>query len=181
MLSVADGKVLLKAARAAIESRVKKTKMRAIDGLSKFKEPAGVFVSIHKKGVLRGCVGLPYPTKPLSEAVVEAAVHVCSDRRFEPLTADELKKITIEVSVLTRPEELVVSRPDKLVERLTHEDGLIIRKGGKGALFLPQVWEQLPQPEEFLTQLCLKAGLSSNAWAEEGCRFYTFRAQIFSE
>jgi len=181
MLTDSDGKILLKAARAAIEAHLNKREFKPPKELAKFKGPAGVFVSMHKKDVLRGCVGLPYPTKPLFEALMDAAVQACNDRRFEPLTVSELNEIKIEVSVLSRPEKLVVSGPDELVERLTHEDGLIIRKGSKGALFLPQVWEQLPQPEEFLGQLCLKAGLSSNAWAEQGCQLYTFRAQIFSE
>ncbi len=181
MLSQTDGKILLKAARAAIEAHLNKKEFKPPKELAKFKEPAGVFVTLHKGEQLCGCIGLPWPTKPLSEGLPDAAVQACHDNRFTPLIPDELPEVTIEVSVLSQPEELKVSGPDELLKELKpNVDGLIIRKGSRGSLFLPQVWEQIPDPTEFLCRLCSKAGLPADSWTK-GCQFWRFQVQIFSE
>ncbi|MBU5558054.1 MAG: AmmeMemoRadiSam system protein A [Candidatus Aenigmatarchaeota archaeon] len=180
-LKKTDGAILLRAARAAIKYHVTKKKTKESAKLAKFNEPAGVFVSLYKSGCLRGCVGLPYPIMPLCQAIKEAAMSACCDPRFIPLKAEELPEIKIEVSVLSTPEEITVIEPMELPKMLTKDEGLIIRRGNKSALFLPQVWKHFPQPEDFLTQLCMKAGLATDAWKERGCRFWKFSAQIFSE
>jgi len=94
----------------------------------------------------------------------------------------EFDEILIEVSILTQPEPLVFDSPATLLTSLrTGLDGVIIKKGGSSATFLPQVWQQIPNPEDFLCQLCLKAGLSKTAWKEPGLDVYTYQAQHFEE
>ena len=182
MFKEADGQILLKVARAAIETHLNGKKFKLPKEMGRFSEACGVFVSLHKDGQLCGCVGLPWPTKPLSEGLVEAAVQASEDRRFSPLVPDEVPEIEIEVSVLSQPEELKSSEPDDILSKLKpNVNGLIVRKGERGALFLPQVWEQIPDPEEFLTHLCVKAGLSPSAWTEKGCQFWRFKVQIFKD
>jgi len=167
----------LKTARQAIETFVatgKKIKPRC-----HIKEKRGVFVSIHKNGMLRACMGLPYPVLPLSDAIVEAAVSACNDPRFPPLSKEELKDIDIEVSILTEP-ELIESEPAKHLE--IGRDGLIIESKGRAGLLLPQVATEYKwNPEEFLRAVCIKAGLPENEWRSKDAKIYKFQAQILRE
>ena len=151
-------------------------------------EKCGVFVTLneHARGAygLRGCIGLPYPTKPLIDAVMEAAESSAfSDPRFPPVQANEMEGLTIEISVLTPPEKLVVDDPEKLpAEVLVGRDGLIIGKGWRRGLLLPQVpvewgWDS----REFLSQCCVKAGLPQNEWRKPGTEVYRFQAILFKE
>ena len=104
------------------------------------------------------------------------------DPRFSPLKLSELGEIDIEVSVLTEPAVLEYTDSQDLMERLRPGiDGVIIRQGFATATFLPQVWEQLPDKEEFLCQLCLKAGLSAHAWRKAGVEVLTYQVQYFGE
>ena len=183
-----EKKILLKLARKAIENWVRKRiKIKAPYKVpEKLKKPSGVFVTIYKKVMgreeLRGCIGLPYPTKPLVEAVIEAAVSACEDPRFAPLSVNELRDIVIEVSVLTEPEEISYEDHKDLLSKITpFKDGLIISKGFYSGLFLPQVWEEIPTKEEFLSHLCLKAGLPSDCWLKDKVKIYRFRAEVFKE
>lgn len=151
-------------------------------------EKCGVFVTlnIHAKGAfgLRGCIGLPYPTKPLIDAVIEAAESSAfSDPRFPPVQQDEMKNLTVEISVLTPPENLSVDDPEKLPEQVVvGRDGLIIGKGWRRGLLLPQVpvewgWDS----REFLSQCCVKAGLPQNEWRKQGTEVFRFQAILFKE
>lgn len=173
---------VLKLARKAVENYAKTGKSVRVpkDYPQVMKKRRGVFVTIYKKGELRGCIGLPYPDKPLIEGLVEAACSVCRDPRFPPLQEDEIKDIRIEVSVLTEPEEFEAKDIEKEVEIGRH--GLIIRKGLQGALFLPQVpVEQGWDMEEYVENLCLKAGLTPDAWLDPHSKLYRFEAEVFSE
>jgi AmmeMemoRadiSam system protein A len=135
------------------------------------------FVTLEKQGVLRGCVGGIYATRPLyREVMIQAVGAAFHDSRFPRLRASELEEIHLEISVLTHPktipstEEIVIGR-----------DGIILEKEGKRALFLPQVaqdqgWD-LP---ETLRHLCMKAGLPLDAW-KEGATLWTFQAEVFGE
>ena len=108
-----------------------------------------------------------------------AAFH---DPRFSPLSDQELEQVTIEVSVLSEPEPLTFQDGEDLLTKLrANVDGVIIRKGRASATFLPQVWEQLPRPEDFLSHLCAKAGLSSDAWKLSGLDVMTYQVQYFEE
>ena len=110
---------------------------------------------------------------------INAAFH---DPRFPPLSERELEKVDIEVSILTEPQPLEYADGEDLLTKLrVNVDGVIIRKGHASATFLPQVWEQLPDPEDFLEHLCMKAGLSSNAWRNTKLDVLTYQVQYFEE
>jgi AmmeMemoRadiSam system protein A len=132
---------------------------------------------------LRGCIGSLVGSEPLADGVrtnaLNAALH---DPRFAPLKVDEIDGITVEVSVLSEPRPLDYHGGDDLVARLRPGiDGVTIRSGYHAATFLPQVWDQLPDPGDFLSNLCLKAGLPANAWKEGGLDVETYQAQYFEE
>lgn len=178
---------LLNTARKAIETFVREGKVIPIpeNCPEELKRKKGVFVTIYKKIAgkehLRGCIGLPYPLKPLIEAVIEAAVSACKDPRFEPLREEELKDIFMEVSVLSKP-ELIEASGEKYLEKIKKGDGLIIKKGILSGLFLPQVWKEIPKKEDFLSNLCLKAGLHPDAWKyDKSIEIYRFDAEILKE
>jgi AmmeMemoRadiSam system protein A len=104
------------------------------------------------------------------------------DPRFPPLRPDELERVVLEVSVLTEPRPLPYSGAADLVARLRPGlDGVILKKGSAQATFLPQVWEQLPEPGPFLSHLCRKAGLSADAWKRGGLDVLTYQVQYFEE
>ncbi|MEM7817038.1 MAG: AmmeMemoRadiSam system protein A, partial [Candidatus Aenigmatarchaeota archaeon] len=147
------------------------------------KKRGGSFVSIHTKtGKLRGCIGIPYPIHSLIDAIFIAAREACSDPRFEPIKKDELEKIVIEVSILSFPEEIKTKKSEEYLEKIErYKDGIIIKYGLASALFLPQVWEKISNKEEFLANLCLKAGLPPNCWKHPNVKLFKFSAQIFKE
>ena len=147
------------------------------------KQKRGVFVTLHKKGRLRGCIGNIEPVKTLEAGVRENAVFAAfKDSRFAPLTLDELALIDIEISILSKPKPLVYKDAKQLIFALVPgEDGVILEKNHHRATFLPQVWEQLPTPEEFLSHLCSKAGLAANAWETAGLKVHTYQVQSFGE
>ena len=137
----------------------------------------GVFVTLKKKGELRGCIGRIIGDEPLCKLVGTMAVQsALNDRRFSPLSADELKDIDIEISVLT-PLRPVSGAGDIVVGR----DGVLLSKDDHSAVFLPQVAsEQGWKREELLDNLCLKADLSMGCWKQQA-RLSTFQAVVFSE
>jgi AmmeMemoRadiSam system protein A len=143
-----------------------------------FIEKTGAFVTIHKKGELRGCIGYIKGYKPLVETIEEMASSAAfRDPRFNPLTANEYADIDLEISVLS-PIEKVHSIDDIVVGR----DGLIISSGYSSGLLLPQVateynWTR----EEFLSNTCRKAGLPVNAWKEKDVVIEKFSAVVFGE
>ena len=183
-----EGLALLRLARESIAKKFKGRDMddpEIFNGISKgfLGKKRGVFVTLHKKGRLRGCIGNIEPVKTLEQGVRENAVFAAfKDSRFAPLTLDELNLIDIEISILTHPERLVYENPQALVSSLAPGiDGVIVEKDHHRATFLPQVWDQLPEPEVFLAQLCTKAGLSAAEWEKSGLRVYTYQVQSFGE
>ena len=139
--------------------------------------PRGVFVTLKKRENLRGCIGHMIPDRPLAEQVGAMALQSAfEDPRFSPVTAKELPDLEVEISVLTPMKP--VSGPNEIV---VGRDGVLLRKGGRSAVFLPQVApEQGWGRDEMLSHLSQKAGLSPNAW-REGASFQTFQAIVFSE
>ena len=110
---------------------------------------------------------------------LNAAFH---DPRFAPLSEQEFDRVRIEVSVLTAPRPLAFADGEDLVRKLRPKlDGVIVRKGYTSATFLPQVWEQLPRAEDFLSHLCLKAGLARDAWKHPGLEVSAYQVQYFEE
>jgi AmmeMemoRadiSam system protein A len=148
-----------------------------------FKHRCGTFVTLKKEGRLRGCIGSLSSDDPLLENVRQNALHAAfHDPRFPPLGKDEFPLIEIEVSVLTPPSRLPYDGPEDLLEGLSPgRDGVILRKGGASATFLPQVWKQLPRREDFLSHLCLKAGLTALAWRKGDLQVETYQVQYFEE
>ncbi|MHC5040377.1 MAG: AmmeMemoRadiSam system protein A [Planctomycetota bacterium] len=136
----------------------------------------GAFVTLRMQGVLRGCIGLVEGLRPLWETVRDMAANAASaDPRFPSVTESELPELEIEVSVLS-PLFLIEDPEDVLVG--TH--GLLIRKGGRSGLLLPQVAEEQGWDREtFLDQTCWKAGISPGCWREPGVEIFGFTAEVF--
>lgn len=183
-----QGQTLVKLARRTLEQKLLPNGsyvpgMITAPGDECFKRHCGTFVTIKKQGRLRGCIGNLIPSGTVWEGirqnVINAARH---DPRFRPLEASELDQVSISISILSKPQPLSYSDGSDLIEKLrVHVDGVIIQKGAAQATYLPQVWDQLPQPEEFLTHLCLKAGLAPNAWRQADLNVFTYQAQYFDE
>lgn len=147
----------------------------------RLKENRACFVTLNKEGMLRGCIGTFTAETMLYQAVMENAVNAAlRDPRFVPLTSDELEEVTIEISVLTTPYRIWYRDSDDLCEKI-REKGVIITWGRQRATYLPQVWEQLPDPGEFLSHLCVKAGLPSLYWKQGGLDVQIYTAQVFGE
>ena len=189
-LTQEEGEFLVKLARQTVktyltEHRIPKPPQNTP---KKLFEKCGVFVTINTlRGAereLRGCIGYPYPTAPLVEAVIDSAINASTqDPRFEPMQTAELDRVVFEVSVLTPPERVETSNPREYVKQIkVGEDGLIIERGFRSGLLLPQVpiewgWQE----DEFLCQCCMKAGLPPDSWLTKDVKIYRFRAIIFDE
>ncbi len=185
-LTEEQGRYLLKVARETIEQKLfgpNKARDPDADLPSVFQEQRGTFVTLTTGGNLRGCIGHIIPQESLIEGIRINAINAAfRDPRFHPITRDEWKTVKIEISILTDPQPLHYSDAKDLLEKLRPGvDGLIIKKDYHQATFLPQVWEQLPEKEEFLAHLCLKAGLKGDAWRKGGLEISTYRVQAFEE
>lgn len=192
-LSSEEGSYLVSVARRAVEKAVVEGRIPREDELPRPSEASdgrflqarrGVFVTLTDAGgSLRGCIGLPYPVKPLIEAVVHAAVGAAtSDPRFSAVNPEELSSIRLEVSALTEPEKMVCD-PGELPGRVrVGTDGLIVSGRGTSGLLLPQVGAEMGlSPEVFLTLTCEKAGLPPDAWMTPGVEVSRFQAEVFAE
>lgn len=189
-LSLEEGKFLIELARKAVEQYLKTRKCTKTpeNTPKKLLQNCGVFVTINSitngEKQLRGCIGYPYPTNPLAEAVIDSAINSATqDPRFYPLSLSELNEVVFEISVLTPPEPVDVKKPEEYPSKIkVGEDGLIVEKGIFKGLLLPQVpveWEW--GEEEFLCQCCIKAGLPPDTWLTKGTKIYRFNAIIFEE
>jgi uncharacterized protein (TIGR00296 family) len=189
-LTLEEGKFLINLARNIVKQYLESGKVikPPKETPKKLFEHCGVFVTInsvrHGEKELRGCIGYPYPTSPLVEAVIDSAINAATeDPRFEPLSLDELGKVVFEVSVLTPPEPVIVENPKEYLSKIkVGEDGLIVERGPYKGLLLPQVpveWDWCE--EEFLCQCCIKAGLSPDTWLTKDAKVYKFKAIIFEE
>jgi len=143
----------------------------------------GCFVTLNEHGDLRGCIGHILPQVPLYECVIENAVNAAvHDMRFTPVKSEELNGIQVEVSVLSVPSQLNFNSSDELLSKLRpNVDGVVLDYQGRQSTFLPQVWEQLPQKENFLSQLCLKQGSIADCWQDPNLKVYTYNADVFHE
>jgi hypothetical protein len=185
-----EGKFLVKLARKAVEEYLKSRKrVQASENISeKLLQPSGVFVTINTirngEKELRGCIGYPYPTTPLVQAVIESAISSATqDPRFYPLSLSELDNVVFEISVLTPPQLIEAKKSSEYPSKVkVGKDGLIVERGMFKGLLLPQVpveynWDC----EEFLCQCCVKAGLPADNWLLDGTSIYKFQAIIFEE
>ena len=185
-LSEDEGRHLLGVARETIKNKLDNREEPQIDWKEipeRFKERLGTFVTVTIRGNLRGCIGHIIPREALIEGIKENAINAAfRDPRFLPLTKEEFERIKIEISILTMPQELSYTDAEDLLEKLRPGiDGVIIKKGFYEATFLPQVWDQLPTKEAFLSELCMKAGLSSHSWKREKLQVSTYQVQAFEE
>ena len=185
MISDKQGQMLLKMARTSIAEKlglpVDETQIDLNQPFLEVKQ--GLFVTLHKNGALRGCIGVIEPVEPLKTGVEETArLAAFKDSRFSPLARDEFDLVDLEISLLSLPERFEYSTSKELVQRLVpFKDGVIIKKGSRRATFLPQVWEQLPDAASFLSQLCIKAGLDADEWTQGNLTVHTYRVHLFCE
>jgi len=180
-----DRKSLLRLARTTIEAQLKgSSKVHRPDKITPgLKEKKGCFVTLHKDGILRGCIGTIEPAKSLVSNVEENAINAAfHDPRFPAVKMDELSAIDIEISVLTVPKKLDFKDGKDLLKKLKPKiHGVILSQGWQSATFLPQVWEQLPAREDFLEHLCQKAGMGRECWKDRETTVKIYTAEYFSE
>lgn len=181
-----EKRLLLEIARNAIKRALEGERRQRLD-LEELpphlKELGACFVTLTKKGVLRGCVGSIEASQPLILDVRDRALAAAfEDPRFPPLSASELSELDLEISILTPPEILQYHHPAELPELLRPGvDGVILTYQFRRATFLPQVWDKLPEPEEFLGRLCQKMGMESEAWKHHLMEVETYQVEMFSE
>ena len=179
-LSPEDRAQLLSLARGTLEAhfRGEAPPRLASDRAAAFGEPRGLFVTLHRGGRLRGCIGTLAPTGDLTRVVSEFALRAAfEDPRFPPLEERELPECEIEISVLTAPR--AVSSPEEIE---IGRDGLILELGGRRGLLQPQVATEWGfARERFLAEVSAKAGLPPTAWRHPGAQIHAFRAEVFSE
>jgi AmmeMemoRadiSam system protein A len=146
-------------------------------------ERHGVFVTLTIDNQLRGCIGTLSAEESVLEGVRGNAINAAfGDPRFPPLSRAEVERVAIEVSVLSEPRALPYAGADDLLARLRPGiDGVILSVGYRSATFLPQVWSQLPDPIDFLSHLCLKAGLARDTWRSPAVNIKTYQVQHFSD
>ena len=186
-LSLEEQKILLRLAREALTLRVKGEKLPPLELSSlppRLREEGASFITLTIRGELRGCIGALEAYQPLAQDVREHAVAAAlEDPRFPPVQERELGAIQIEVSRLTRPLPLKYKDGDDLLSKLKpHVDGVILRESlGRRATFLPQVWEKIPNPAEFLNHLCQKMGLNTDAWRTKHLEALTYQVEEFHE
>ncbi|RLG39710.1 MAG: TIGR00296 family protein [Thermoproteota archaeon] len=186
-IDLEHGAYLVRLARRAIETYLLEgSKVKVEPPYEILKLNFGVFVTLntYPEGELRGCIGYPEPILPLYRATVEAAIAAAvEDPRFPPLRVGELGSITVEVSVLSPPEKIVVESREKLPEEVVvGKHGLMVRSGWLGGLLLPQVAVEYGwNSRQFLDQTCVKAGMSPGCWLREDVDVYRFCARIFKE
>lgn len=185
-LTDAEKKTLLRLARASITAAVNHQTMPdvASEELTEtLRQPGASFVTLTIDGDLRGCIGALEAYQPLVEDVREHAVAAAlEDYRFPKVTAREVPLLEIEISHLTSPQPLDYEKPADL-PGLLHpgRDGVILRDGFKRATFLPQVWEKIPDPEEFLSQLCAKMGAPWDLWVRKKLSVAVYNVEEFHE
>lgn len=185
-LSDEDRHLLLSLARQSIELAVNHLEPLRLDLKSyspALQEPGASFVTLTENQELRGCIGALEAYQPLVQDVCEhAAAAALEDYRFPPVEPWELSGLEIEISRLTSPRLLVYEEPLELLTKLRPNiDGVILRDGLRRATFLPQVWEKVPEPVDFLAHLCLKMGAPSNLWMRKHLEVLTYQVEEFHE
>ena len=187
MLSPNDKKYLLQLARRTLQKYYQQEDILHLNTESlpqSLKQKRGVFVTLTMNGHLRGCIGNILPQKPIYQAVMDNALaSAIYDPRFPAVTKTEFPKLKIEISILSPLKKLPrFKTKQQLLNYLeANKPGLLIKKDNKEATFLPQVWEELPNPEDFLRALCQKAGLDSNEWQKLDLEIWEYQVDSFKE
>lgn len=169
--------------QAATTGKQLKINPKLLETYPIFNIPRASFVTLKKNGALRGCIGNLYPRGSLHEAVSFGAYNATlKDHRFKPVTPNELKDIKASVSILDYPQRVFVNDTKEYLKRLTPlKDGVIIKHKGKSSTYLPQVWEDIPDPKQFLSSLCQKQGAPAGCWMDKETRLYKYEAYVFGE
>jgi AmmeMemoRadiSam system protein A len=179
-LSSKEKKILLTAARESIRSLFAKADIPVVDYTTypNLKLKAGAFVTLKINNELRGCIGFITSEQPLFDTICEVAKHAAvQDPRFTPLTPQEFNSVQIEISVLSPMKKI-----SDYTEIKIGEHGLLVEEGYHRGLLLPQVaTENDYSVEQFLTSICMKAGLSPNLWQRKKLNLKVFTALVFNE
>ena len=185
--SLEEGRYLVLTARRTVESSLGiKSRGALPEPQRRFEEKRGAFVTIrtYPGADLRGCIGRPYPSERLADAVRNSAIDAAfSDPRFDPVSADELPNLTFEVSVLTQPSKVSVVSPKEYREKVVvGRDGVIVRWMRGSGLLLPQVpVEEKWDIDTYLSYACMKAGATPDLWLSGQIELSTFQAIVFEE
>lgn len=186
-LTSTEKQTLLKLARQALESGVRGSAPAPVNEAEfspVLRANGASFVTLTRRGQLRGCIGALEGYQPLAQDVQEHAVAAAlNDYRFPPVAPAELDEIKIEISRLTPPQPLhYTDSADLLAKLRPNIDGVTLRdKFGRRATFLPQVWQQLPDKAEFLSHLCQKMGAAPDAWHSQNLTVQTYQVEEFHE
>lgn len=181
-------KILLKLARQSIENYLEnkataESDLENIRAHSILTIPRGVFVTLKKNGKLRGCIGDLISNDPLYKGVMSYAIKsAVQDKRFPPVTREELDELDLSISVLEYPRRVKVEKPEDYLEILKQgQDGVILIHKGRNSTYLPQVWDTLPDPILFLSNLCIKQGSPQNCWKDTNTVLFKYSAYEFGE
>jgi len=187
-LTAAERKDLLTYARRVIEEHVRTgaTSIAGDDLLARHpisRIPRAVFVTLKKGGELRGCIGDLVSSAPMLGGIQKCAISAATkDHRFQPVTEDELDDLTVSISVLTFPRKVEVAKPEDYLKVLRPgRDGVILVCQGRRSTFLPSVWEQIPEPREFLARLCEKQGSPPDCWLDPATVLFRYGSYEFGE
>lgn len=185
-LTAKEKETLLKLARQSLEAGVRRMTLPALDRVELtpvLRAEGAAFVTLTVHGELRGCIGALEPYQSLAEDVREHAVAAAlEDYRFPQVQENELTNIEIEVSRLTIPIPLEYKDADDLLAKLhPGVDGVILRDSIRRATFLPQVWEKIPEPSEFLANLCYKMGAAPDTWKRKHLEVLVYQVEEFHE
>lgn len=178
--------ILIKLARKTLEAAVCGDPLPELDLESMppvLREVGASFVTLTSAGLLRGCIGALEPYQSLAEDVCEHAIAAAlDDPRFAPVRPTELPGLDIEISRLTPAQPLEYSSPVDLIEKLRPGvDGVILKDNFRRATYLPQVWEKIPDPVDFLDSLCQKMGAAQNLWRRKHLEVAVYQVESFSE
>jgi len=186
LISVIEGAELVTLARTAVEKYLLESVV--IGSEKDMQQKAGIFVTLNyvttsEKEYLRGCIGFPLPEKPVYQGVIEAAIAAATeDPRFPPLDKHEIGNIIFEVSVLTPPQEIKANPVDYVKEIQIGRDGLLLHWRFGSGLLLPQVAVELKwDVEDYLSNICYKAGAPPDVWLDPSSKLYKFQAAVFKE
>jgi uncharacterized protein len=185
-LTSEEKQTLLRLAREALQQGVGGQTAPPLDlqGLTPALSADGAsFITLTIDGNLRGCIGALEPYQPLAQDVREHAVAAAlDDPRFPPVSPEEIDRIKIEISRLTLPKRVEYTDAEDLLYRLhPYVDGVIVRDGFLRATFLPQVWEKIPDKEDFMENLCYKMGAAPDLWRRKHLEVLTYQVEEFQE
>jgi len=183
MLSIEHRQQLKQLAKSSIENGLKQGRSINVDTNDLTEDltvQRATFVTLHKQGKLRGCIGTLEAHRPLAVDIAENSFAAAfSDPRFPPLQQQELDQISIHLSILSPASEIICRSEAELINQLRPNiDGLILEDGRHRATFLPSVWESLSDPIDFVRQLKLKAGWAADHWSEV-IRAYRYTTESF--